>query len=72
MTDDGPGQVDDGGIGMSRPGLEGRCEDEGAVVEDVLAALAAEGHDSGTGLRSGPWSVATSEDHRASTLPRRQ
>jgi hypothetical protein len=72
LTDDGPGQVYDGGIGVSRPGLEGRGRDEGAAVEDVLAALAAEGHDSGTGPRRGPWSVATWEDHRASTLPKRQ
>jgi len=40
LTDDGPGQVDDGGIGVSRPGLHRCGEDERAAVEDVLAALA--------------------------------
>src|SRR5579871_3110928 len=39
LTDDGPGQVDDGGIGVSCPGLEGGGEGECAAVEDVLAAL---------------------------------
>jgi hypothetical protein len=40
LTDDGAGQVDDGGIGVSRPCVQGCGEDECAAVQDVPAALA--------------------------------
>jgi hypothetical protein len=39
LTDHGAGQVDERGSGVSCPGLEGGSEDQGAAVEDVLAAL---------------------------------
>ena len=68
LTDHGAGQVDERGFGMSCPGLEGGGEDQGAAVEDVLAALtddervercdgsslARQGEDVGGGALTGP------------------
>jgi hypothetical protein len=39
LTDGRAGELDERGVGVSCPGLEGYGEDEGAAVEEVLAAL---------------------------------